>query len=377
MPDAPTFSDDFWLNPPNYPNDAFGNPVYGALNPTHPSFQRMTNWHDLGVNGEYLRSTQTKWVYVHPSNWKIWHLSGPGRGREGVALSKGLTNVMQPDFEIKYSEGPYIIGALPQRVNYKKRTINLGVVIQPNANAERVENANPFAYRMIEASWWSSWSENVPGYLGCFTRTHGWRWLRVLLAEASKTVLEVDPAAASYSQEWAMTIDAPWPFFAKRSLSKPWASSANSVEMHGFASGLITLANKGTWESMPRFLVQGAGTATVQDGIGGPQVPLPELFATDGPYMLVDTDPSKQTIVTPNDPVDNQLYQYLRNSQLIDILLGNTLESTLPAQRRIPGGISFSNPIPPQTVASLKVTHTNPAGTITAIMPQYYRMAWS
>jgi hypothetical protein len=378
-----SFNDDFWLNLPTYPNDAFGNPVYGPENPTHPSFQRFTDWNDLGANGNYLRSTDTKWVYIHPSNWKLWHLAGPGRGKEGVVMSRSLEGVMQPEYEIKYAEGPYVIGAVPQRVNYKKRTIHLGVVVQPNANAERPEDANPFAYRMIEASWWQSWSETVPGYLGSFTRTHGWRWLRVLLAESTRTPITIDPVGnGNNAAQWDMTIHAPWPFFAKRMLAKSWTSSLDSVAAHGFASGLIALPNRGTWPSSPKFLVQGSGTASVQDGIGGPIVTLPELFDSDGTYMLVDTDPTKQTIVTQNDPIDSQIYTTLRNSQILDIILaasplGNALQASLPAQRRIPGGIGFQNQIPPQTVAHLQVTHTNPNGSITLLMPQYYRMAWS
>ncbi|ASR85223.1 minor tail protein [Mycobacterium phage SirPhilip] len=370
--------DDFWLDPPKYENDAQGRPVYGAENPAHPSWRRMTNWHDLGRNGEYLRSTQTKWVYIHPSNNKIWHLAGPMRGREGVAILKELEGVMQPEFEILYSEGAYTIGAKPERVNYKKRTISLGVVVQPNGNAERIEEPNPFSYRLIEDSWWSSWSETVPGFLGSFTRTHGWRWLAVLLGEASKTSLTVDPGGDNASMQWNMTLHAPWPFYAKRTLTKAWLSDLeNVVNNNGVAQGIIQIPNRGTWEAWPKYLVRGTGQATVQDGTDGPIVKLPKLYASDGAYMMVDTDPTKRTITTEKDPVDSQLYKYLRGSQLIDLLLHDVTASRLPAQRRIPGGIGFDGKVPPRSVAHIKVTHDNPAGSVTCIMPQNYRMAWS
>ncbi|AXH46858.1 minor tail protein [Mycobacterium phage Aminay] len=369
--------DDFYLDPILYPNDAYGNPRYAQMNPTHPHWQRMSNWYDLGRHGEYLRSTKTKWVYIHPSNMKLWRLNGPGRGREGVVLSKELDGVLQPEFEIRYSEGPYVIGAIPERVDWKKRRINLGVAIQPNGNAERAEEANPFSGRRIFDSWASSWSEEVPGYLGSFTRTHGWRWLAVTLGEASKTTLSTDPAESDGSFEMNMAIDAPWPFFAKMPLSTTWKASPDDVYNNGVAHGTIRLANRGTWEALPKFIVKGAGTVTIQDGNEGREIKLPELYPTDGAYMLVDTDPTKKTIVTEKDPVDSQVYKYLRNSQLAQIMLHDTLDSKLPAQRRIPGGIGFENPIPPRTVAHLKVTHSNPYGSITAIMPQYYRMAWA
>lgn len=379
--DAKGFNDDWWLDPITHELDAYGNPAYGPENPTHPGWRRFTRWEDLGRNGEYLRSIMTKWAYVHPSNNKVWHLAGPGRGREGVVLARELEGVMQPEFDIRYSEGPYLVGANPERVDYKRRRINLGVVVQPNANAERPEEPNPFSYRLIEDSWWSSWSEEVPGFLGCFTRTHGWRWLKVLLAEASKTAIPTDPVAnGNNTMQWNMAIDAPYPMFAKRSLTRTWRASdeLNPDPMDtSVKRGIIKIANRGTWPAAPKFLITGHGDVTIEDGNEGKTVKLPRFYESDGDFMLVDTDPTKRTITTQKDPVDAQLYKYLRNSQLLDILLHDVTSSRLPAQRRIPGGVGFDNEIEPRTVANINVTHTNPRGTITCIMPQQFKMAWS
>jgi hypothetical protein len=379
--EAPTrgLNDDWWLNPIRYEFDAYGRPIYGPENPTHPSWRRLTSWNDLGRNGEYLRSTLTKWVYIHPSNNKLWHLSGPGRGREGVVLARELEGIMQPEFEQRYSEGPYLIGAIPERTDYKKRRINLGVVIQPNANAERREEPNPFSYRLIEDSWWGSWSETVPGFLGSFTRTHGWRWLKVVLGEATKTAVSIDPVANdNNSMQWNMSIDAPWPMYAKRSMTRRWTTVPNPDAMYdGIYEGNIKCPNRGTWESWPKYLITGHGDVTLQDGNGGKIVKLPEFYPEDGDFMMVDTDPTKRTITTQKDPVDNQLYKFLRNSKFLEVLLQDLTDRGLPAQRRIPGGIGFDNAIPPRTVANIAVTHSNPAGSITCIMPQNYRMAWA
>lgn len=373
----PGLNDDFWLDPPKYEYDAYGNELYYAENPTHPSWRRMTNWNDLGRNGEYLRSTQTKWVYIHPSNNKVWHLAGPGRGREGVVLARELDGAMHPDFDIKYSEGPYIIGATPERVDYRKRVINMGVVIQPNANAERRENPNPFSYRLIEDSWWSSWSESVPGFLGSFTRTHGWRWLRVTLGEASKTSVSMDPVAnGNNTMQWNMTVHAPWPFYSKRAMTKQWKATYDAMR-DGVCEGLIKIPNRGTWESWPKYLITGHGDVQIQDGTEGRMIRLPRFYASDGNFMLIDTDPTKRTITTEKDPIDDQLYKYLRNSQLLNLLLHDATSSRLPAQRRIPGGIGFMNKVEPRSVANIRVTHTNFQGTVTAVMPQNFRMAWS
>lgn len=370
-------NDDWWLDPVKYEFDAYGNPIYGAENPTHPGWRRLTNWDDLGRNGQYLRSTQSKWVYIHPSNNRLWHLSGPGQGREGVVLARELEGIMQPEFEIRYSEGPYLIGATAERVDWKKRTINLGVVIQPNANPERPERPNPFSYRLIEDAWWSSWSESEPGFLGSFTRTHGWRWLKVTLGEATKTAVSIDPVAhGNNSIVWNMTLHAPWPFYAKRSQTRVWKAQLDTMR-DGVCEGIIKIANRGTWQSWPKYLITGHGDVTIQDGTQGKMVTLPRFYSSDGDFMLVDTDPTKRTITTEKDPVDEQLYKYLRNSQLLNILLNDVTSSRLPAQRRIPGGVGFANPVEPRSVANIRVTHTNFQGTVTAVMPQHYRMAWA
>jgi len=200
----------------------------------------------------------------------------------------------------------------------------------------------------------------------------------VVLGESIKTSVSTDPASnGNNSMQWDMTVHAEWPFYTKRPLTRTWKPGQDDIDANGVGHGIIQLANRGTWDSHPIFIVKGAGTATVQDGNGGKIVTLPKLYYTDGDYMMIDTDPSHRTIVTQKDPVDSQLYRYMRNSQLLDILLHDNIQSHTVAQRRIPGGIGFDNPIPPRTVAHLRVTHDNPEGSVTCIMPQNYRMAWS
>ena len=372
------YHNDFWFENINYPNDAHGDPIYGEGVVGHPHFKRFTAWRDLGPNGEALRSEGITWVWIHPNNGRVWHLAGPRGGAEGVHLNKELTGVLHALFNIKYSEGPYIVGARPERVDWEKRIINLGVVVTGQQTANRKSKGGPFALRMIEDMWWQSWSETVPGYLGCFTRTHGWRWISLILGEAPKAKLSTSPNAHGNDTITVdMTVHAPWPFYAKRAVTRVWQAQLNDMDEHGICTGVIPLANRGTWVAHPKFLVRGHGNVTVQDGPDGRMVALPEFYASDGDYMLVDTDPSKRTITTEKDPVDTQLYKYLRNSQLLELLLHDTLQEKLPAQRRIPGGIGFDNPVPARTVANLKVTHDNYKGSVTVVLPQAYRMAWS
>ncbi|AFN37717.1 minor tail protein [Mycobacterium phage MacnCheese] len=369
--------DDFWLDPPKYTQDAYGNDLYLPENPSHPSWRRMSNWHDLGPNGERLRSDKTKWVYVHPSNNKLWQLRGGAEGREGVMLARELEGVDDLDYEIRYSEGAYTIGSKPERVDYKMRKVNAGVQIQPPANPWRPEEPNGFSYGLIHASWNASLSEKVPGFLGCFTRVTGWRWLPVLKA-ASKVTFSTDPRAFdNNSVTLPLNFEAPWPMFAKRAKTKLWQATLDDLDQHGLAHGTIAVGNAGTWDSWPKYLITGHGDVQIEDYGTGRMIDMPTFYASDGSYMLVDTDPTKRTITTESDPVDTQLYKYLRNSQLLDILLHDQLAAQLPAQRRIPGGIGFDGKVPPQTIAAVKVTHSNPNGSVTMYMPQYFRGAWS
>jgi hypothetical protein len=103
-------------------------------------------------------------------------------------------------------------------------------------------------------------------------------------------------------------------------------------------------------------------------------VELPRIFPSDG-MILVDTDPSKRTLTGEHDPIDNAFYKIIRNSEILDYLLGDltSSDSGIPVGRRMPGGIGFVSQIPAHTDAHIKVTHTNPAAKITAIVSQWYK----
>lgn len=376
-----TLPGDFYYPNIDYPDDAYGNPRYAEPDPRHPSFQRLTNWFDLGPNGYQLRhgdlGGDITWVYTHPFNWRVWHLSGPREGREGVALATDLDGVMDPDYEIKYQSGTYVVGAEPERVDYPMREIHMGFWIAGHIAGL----TGPFRYLMTADAFRQSWSETVPGYLGCFNRVHGWRWLQVLKGKGAVSggATKHSPTAFGNNAElWNIVAHAPYPMYAKRALTATWKSSAELVTAgDGVAHGKIAIANRGTWRNHPKFIITGRGNVSIQDGIGGKMVKLPEFYDSDGAFMMVDTDPTRQTIVTANEPVDDGLAKFLRNSQLLEAMFHDQVARATPAQRRVPGGVLFDNPIPARTVAHLNVEHDNPQGTVTCILPQHYRTAWS
>lgn len=368
---------DDWVRPD-------GTPIYEPVGSRHPGWQRYTSWNDLGPWGKQLRGLNTKHVYMSPDGRRLWNLAGNWAGKEGVVLDEKLQGSMHLPFEQRYSGGPYMIGEELERTDYRKRVYHLGVIVGPGINyltRTRFPD-NEFAYRMLEEKWWADWPENKndpAGFWGTYTRTHGWRWIRVRHGEANDQTLELDPTAyGNNCQAWGMTIHGQFPFYSKRAYTTVWANNEDNDQVNGVNTGLLALVNAGDWKPWPKYIVEGAGHVTIQDGITDRMVELPEIFATDG-LVLVDTDPAARTLTGSKDPVDNLFYQLIRNSEILDYVLGDLTkaDSGLPVGRRMPGGIGFASPLPAKAVTHVKVTHTNPNGKVTAVVPQWFKMGYA
>lgn len=177
-----------------------------------------------------LRATEMRVVYVgipdpdYNGQRRWWDLAGSSGGKQGLDLAPHATGFMHTPFQSLFSEGPYQIGAVYERTDFRKRELNIGVMV---GNSYAPDTS--FRYRMLEQRWWASWSEKEDGWLGVFTRTHGWRWLRVRLAEAPKTAFELDPAAFENNfMQWDMTIVAAKPHWAKRMETVTWVNGADT-----------------------------------------------------------------------------------------------------------------------------------------------------
>lgn len=383
--------DDFYFDEIKYPNDFEGNPAYAPVDYGHPSWQRFTRWEDMGQWGDILRGEDPQWVWMHPAtNWKVWHVSGPREGIEGVVLASGLDGVYDMEFDQRYSNGPYLIGAERERTDYQMGVVQAAFVINPPANRNRPAGGK-MAMLKISDSFRRSFSETVPGFLGCFTRMHGWRFIPAIKGGPWKRDSKQSPTARGNATDTlAITLHMPWPLFAKRAFTEVWKPHQDDIIRDGYAKHTFHIPNRGTFEAAPKFIVRGSSRddvtidgvkgygVRIQDGNEGRMVPIPNLLQDDGDYMFVDTDQSRQTITTEKEPVDGQIYKYLRQSQFLELLLKPELDAKLPAQRRIEGGIDFDNPIPEREVAHITVTHTNPyGGSVEMILPQYFRASWS
>jgi hypothetical protein len=295
---------------------------------------------------------------------------------------------MHVPFEQRYSAGPYMIGEELERTDYRKRVMNLGVFVGPHINylARKRFPDNEFAYRMLEEKWWGDWPEHYrspAGFIGEFTRTHGWRWIRARYGEHTDTVLDLDPVAyGNNAQAWSMTIHGQFPFYSKRPITKVWRNDEANAQINGRNHGVIKVANRSDWAQWPKFIIEGStlhdGEVTIQDGVIDRMVPLPQIFPADG-MILLDTDPAKRTLTGEHDPIDNIFYKIIRNSEILDYLIGDltAADSGIPVGRRMPGGIGFTSQIPPHSIANIRVTHTNPAAKITCIVPQWFKMGYA
>jgi hypothetical protein len=179
-----------------------------------------------------------------------------------------------------------------------------------------------------------------------------------------------------------MTLHAEFPFYSKRPFTKVWANDAANAQLNGRNNGVFYLPNRGDWDQWPKFIVEGfskgGDMVTIQDGITDRMVELPEFFEGDG-MVLVDTDPAKRTLTASTDAVDTWYYKLIRSSEVLDYILGDisNADSGVPVGRRMPGGIGFASQLPKKASTSIRVTHTNPRGKITAIVPQWFKMGFS
>lgn len=352
-------------------------PILGRA--SAPTFDAWTP-EALGPYVKQLRGDQTKIVYVSPDGQRIYTLAGGFKGNRGIVLAPKLKGHTGAAFEQRYSSGPWMLGEEPERTDYRKRVIHLGVIMAPHVNeiSRRRYADTGIALEQVREQWWDDWPEDVEspmGFWGEFTRYDGWRFTRVRNGEPNLDDVEYDPRAHGNNLATAaMTIHGPFPFYSKRTMTREWRNDAANATINGRNHGILRLPNRGDYEQWPKFIVEGPGEVTISDGMTDRIVVLPKIREADG-MILVDTDPAARTLTSEHDPIDNEFYKLIRNSEILDFLLGDitNADAGIPVGRRIPGGIGFTSPIPPMTMAVIKVTHTNPAGKISMVMPQWYR----
>jgi hypothetical protein len=342
------------------------NPIPIGQTASYTAAQKLATYTSLEQFPEYLAALETQVTYIDP-NSNVFHLNGALAGMEGVTLGPQMQGEQHIPFTQVLIEGAFQIGATVQRTNYDKRIINFRVQIgEPGMNN--------YTYRMCEERWWAGQIENQPGWLGVFTRLSGWRWTQVWPYKTVDTAQTMDPVAYGNNfATWDINWIAPNPHYSKPALNATWkASTAGPKNSSGFYSGNIVLANRGDLPAYIYYLINGAGNVQLQDNNSTSMVSLPPIYSTDG-IVLCNTDPAQQTLTAQNDPQDNVFLDIARASNILNFFLSGIDQADEPVWQR--GYVRFANQVPAQTATHFTVMHTNPAATITAVLPQFYRRA--
>lgn len=332
---------------------------------------------------EPLQGLHTHALYVSPRN-KVFELGGPRRGRQGVRFVNQLTGDQQWPFSQVLTNSPYIMGADLHRTNIPERLFQAGIVIGSH-NPPMTE----YQYRMAADNWWDGQDENNDGWLCMYTRFSGWRFEPVRPFETVKTPQAQDVTAYGNNVScWDISWLATRPYFTKPAVYDTFLASkagpprpAPAPPLLGLIDqligdeyywGTIVLANKGTLPSYVTFLVSSPGQAILQDNASGRLVTMPDTMPSRGTYMC-DTEPGHRTLTAADDPVDNLAYDLIRQSKVLDFFLGHIANEGVPLQ--LTWNNTFRYCVPAKTAVHLTVGHSDPNGTITAILPQRYKRA--
>lgn len=360
-------------------------------------WEQYTHWNHLP---EALKANHIRIAYIGVDG-SYWELAGPRAGYEGVVLEKEFLGPLGVPFEHKWTEGPYLIGSIRERTDYRKRPMSFGVVINPNSNIRAKYNIpSELVYFDTEARWQRAWSKEVHGWLGAWTRATGWRWFKVILDGGSQQTVGMDPTAFGNNMRRANVNIVSGDPYAYRTafVSEPVGFDPDQplVEVLHQGSTFKPLdwllhpdgepqmvhqshvrgVNRGQIEAWPKYLVTGPGQTWIQDGVSDVMVPCPKLYASDG-FMMVDTDPEARTFTTSKEPVDNVFYRFARQVEILEYFpgLADLGDNGLPAWRRA-NGARFATPIPRETEFTTRLYTDNPNTKVTVLVPQRYENAW-
>jgi hypothetical protein len=347
---------------------AFQIPSMPAIIPTatYLTPQTVASYQSIDDVPYILQAMETVMVYID-SNGNIFHLNGPQAGQEGVYFYENLQGEQHLPFEQVTIESAWMWGSIIQRQDYQCHKINFRVFIGGPA-------MNNITYRMSEERWWAGQDEVNGGWFGQFTRFSGWRWLQVWPEKTVTTTQKRDPVAYDNNGAiWDVQWLAPLPNYGKPALiSNPWlASAAGPPDKNGFYHGVIAMPNRGDLKGYVRYLINGAGTAIVQDNNSTNMVTLPQLFTADG-QGLCDTDPLHKTLVAENDPFDVGFYNTLSASGILSFFLTGQPAAASEAWW-LRGYVRFIYSVAPNSVVQLHVMHNNPNAQIVAQLPQRYK----
>jgi len=357
-----------------------------------PNERRVVQWSELSdaARAEFVSCA---WI---GSDGRYWPLTGQFAGTEGAFVTGPIDGMVHVPFEGVWTSPAYGPPRFERTVD-GRREIHLQVGLMSSSR---------LGWYNTEARFWQGCTKNSTGYWSLTTRTHGQLWIPMQLAETAKCALPDDPTVGGMPvavHEILLAADGEPRWRRPPTFVGPWVSRT------GKTSGVIRIANRGTEPAWPLFFIDAPGKVWLGDGpnafVAEGQNPLddwprleklfgipmfdeltglsrrtrdahmievPELAA--GEHAVVDTDPTHRIAITAQDPVDNLVKKFIRNSELLNWLLSSYGDTGLPLLQRFKGQ-GFSVPIPPRSVASIPVKHERVGGKIWVQLDQVFESA--
>jgi hypothetical protein len=342
------------------------------------------------------------------SDGVYWPLAGGGDGGSmGAFIAgdiEGMVHVPQDGVWTTYAYGPPRF----ERMNDAGRKISFPLGLMSDST---------LGWYDTETNFWKGCTTDSTGFFVVTTRRHGQLWLPMQLFETPKCTLEDDPSeqrvlihdvilAVDGEPRWRRPDKMPDPFISaggaagtgtikvgNASTEPAWpvffvTGPAQNVLLPDGPNAIITSIPVSATSSATNeidYLISGLlnlfGIPTIIDEFLGIQtaqranqtlIQVPPIPA--GSTVIVDTDPTHRIAISTTDPVDNVIKQFVRNSDLLELLTNGYGATGLPyAQQFI--GQGFSVPIPPNTVATMPVYHDAPGGKIWLQLPQVFESA--
>lgn len=335
-----------------------------------------------------------KWI---GSDGRVWPLAGLEGGIDGAFIAgdiEGLVHIPYDQVWTKPAYGaPRFVRAIEGR---KEISFPLGLM-----------SDSTLGWYDTHAAFWRGCKPKETGFFTLTTRRLGELWLPMQLLDA-KCTLRDDPGRQKFALHdvvLAVDGDPRW--------RRPDVRPAPFVRKSGpNSAGVLRAANRGTEPAWPIYIISAPGKVWLPDGPNAFTTPtsesnilsdwpqlarmfgipfIDELLGTltrqrtdtnmiavpelqPGEHAIIDTDPAHRLAITTKDPVDNLLKKFIRNSELLNWILGEYGDTGIPLLQRFEGR-GFSVPIPPRSVATLPVKHSKTGGKVYVQVPQRYEMA--
>lgn len=334
-----------------------------------------------------------KWI---GSDGFVWPLAGLEGGAEGAFIAGDIEGLVHIPFDSIWTKPAYGPPRFQRAIRGRKEiSFPLGLTSDTS-----------LGWYDTGARFWRGCKKDETGYFTVTTRRFGELYIPMQLLDA-KCMLPDDPARQRFSiHDIKLAVDGDPCWRRPDVRPPPFVRPGNRPD------GVLRVANRGTEPAWPVFVISAPGNVWLPDGPNAFTTPVieadvlsdwPQLgrlfglpFIDDllgtitrnrsdvnmiqvpelqpGQHAIIDTDPSHRLAITATEPVDTLLKKFIRNSELLSWILGNYGDTGLPLLLRF-NGQGFTTPIPPRSVATLPVKHSQPGGKIFAQVPQRFEMA--